>query len=82
MKKTLEGTVVSTKMEKTVVVIVVSTKPHPLYGKLVKVSKRYKADTNGKTVQLGDVVKISQTKPLSKDKHFIVTEITKTEVQK
>lgn len=75
MHKTLTGTIVSAAMQKTVVVEVTEHKPHPLYRKLLKRSKKFKADSNGKTLSVGDVVRISETRPLSKDKKFQVTEV-------
>jgi small subunit ribosomal protein S17 len=77
MKKTFVGTVVSLKMQNTVVVEVVRRKPHPLYKKLLKRSKKYKADLGGLTLSLGDRVKIEETKPLSKNKNFKVMEVVK-----
>lgn len=74
MAKTLNGTVVSTKMENTVVVEVSWKKPHPLYKKLLKRSKKYKVDSNGQTVNIGDRVAIVETKPMAKDKHFRLVE--------
>lgn len=77
MKKIFEGTVVSTKMQNTVVVEVIRQTPHKLYRKLLVRSKRLKADINGKEVKVGDKVKIEETKPLSSDKNFIVSEVKK-----
>jgi small subunit ribosomal protein S17 len=70
MAKTLKGTVVSVKMHNTAVVEVSWKAPHPIYKKLLKRSKKHKVDTTGYEVKLGDVVKIVETKPISKDKHF------------
>ncbi len=75
LSKIIAGTVVSTKMEKTVVVSYTRKVAHKKYGKLIKVTKRIKADTNGIEVSLGDSVKIQQTKPMSKGKFFKVIEI-------
>ncbi len=71
-KQTLSGTVVSTKMQKTVVVAIHRKVAHKLYGKLINVTKRIKADTNGMELKDGDVVVIQQAKPMSKNKNFIV----------
>ncbi len=69
--KTLQGVVVSDKMQKTVVVKVDRFEKHPKYGKYLKISKKYKAhDEAGHKV--GDVVTIVECRPMSKDKHFIV----------
>lgn len=73
-KKTFIGKVVSDKMQKTVVVEVERRAPHPMYRKIVRKMKRFKADTNGMTVVVSDVVKIEETRPLSRDKHFKVIE--------
>lgn len=72
MRKTIVGTVVSTKMDKTVVVSYTRKVAHKKYGKLIKVTKKIKADTNGMEIILGDTVKIEQTRPISKDKYFKV----------
>lgn len=77
MKKILEGKIVSLKMGNTVVVEVTRRVTHPLYKKLLKRSKRYKVDTNGITLSLGDSIKIVSTRPISKDKHFKVLEVKK-----
>jgi len=70
----LKGVVVSDKMNKTVVVAVSRFVKHPLYGKYYKVTKKYKAhDENGK-YKTGDQVEIMETKPISKDKKFIIKE--------
>lgn len=81
--KTFTGTITANKMLNTVVVEIVTRRPHPLYKKLQKRSKKYKADTTGQTVQVGDVVEIQQTRPISKDKYFkIIKVITKQEEAK
>ncbi len=72
MPKVLEGEVVSTKMQKTVVVKVVRTFSHPKYKKVVSKSKRYKAHNEGFNLREGDLVLIQESRPISKDKHFRV----------
>lgn len=72
MTKKLKGVVVSDKMAKTVVVDVTRYAKHPLYGKYVKKSKRYKAHDEKKEYKVGDKVIIHQTRPISKDKHWEV----------
>ncbi len=73
-KKQLVGTVVSNKMEKTVVVEVETKKRHPVYHKVVKKKKKFKAhDETG--VKVGDRVIIEETRPLSKSKRWIVAKI-------
>ena len=73
--KTFTGKVVSTKMKNTVVVEVEFLRAHPLYKKVLKKHKRLKADTNQMTVKTGDVVKIEEIRPMSRDKHFKVVHI-------
>jgi len=75
MAKTLKGTVVSIKMNGAVVVEVTRRVPHPKYKKLLKRSKKFKAALNGQTVQTGDTVSITETRPMSKDIHFAVTKV-------
>ncbi len=70
--RTFKGTVASTKMKDTVVVVVERFVKHPQYGKYVKRRKRMKAHDAGNTCVMGDVVTIRETKPISKDKTFIV----------
>jgi|SRR3989338_11062076 len=75
MKKILIGKIVSDKMQKTVVVQIDRKVRHPLYQKLVKKTKKLKADTNNLNLVYGQIVKIEQTRPISKDKYFKVIEI-------
>ncbi|MCI0542581.1 30S ribosomal protein S17 [bacterium] len=70
--KTLEGTVVSDKMQKTVVVLVERYIKHPKYGKFMKKSKKYKAHDEGGIYKVGDKVRIEEVRPMSKDKSFKV----------
>jgi small subunit ribosomal protein S17 len=72
INKTLSGTVVSAKMKNTVVVAIERKVAHKLYRKLIRVTKRIKADTNNMEVKEGDVVVIEQTRPISKSKNFKV----------
>jgi small subunit ribosomal protein S17 len=74
-RKTLVGTVTSDKMDKTVVVTVNRVTRHPLYGKVIKVSKKYKAHDENNEAKMGDVVRICECRPISKDKSFFVQEI-------
>ncbi|MEN9881335.1 MAG: hypothetical protein RLZZ308_518 [Candidatus Parcubacteria bacterium] len=71
-KKKLTGTVVSDKMDKTVVVNVSRYVAHKKYGKYFKIDKRYKAHDENNDYKLGDSVIIEECRPLSKDKNFIV----------
>ncbi|OGD25691.1 30S ribosomal protein S17 [Candidatus Azambacteria bacterium RIFCSPHIGHO2_01_FULL_40_24] len=72
MAKILKGTVVSDKMNKTVVVKVEDFKKHPRYGRYYKSSKKYKAHDEKGEFHIGDKVLIKETRPLSKDKSFAV----------
>jgi len=80
-RKTRIGRVVSNRMDKTVVVVVETTKHHPLYRKTIKKAVRYKADDAKNECGEGDVVRIVETRPLSKEKRWRVSEIiTRKEV--
>ncbi|MDD5146536.1 MAG: 30S ribosomal protein S17 [Candidatus Pacebacteria bacterium] len=81
MKKQLQGTIVSDKMQKTVVVEVERMVVHPKYRKRYMVSKRYKADNHNQPCQVGDVVVIEESKPISKDKKWRVVSVQRSEVQ-
>ena len=69
------GIVVSNKMDKTVVVEVMSQEKHPLYKKFVKKTKKYKAHDEQNTCGIGDTVEIMETRPLSKDKYHRVIRV-------
>lgn len=69
-KRTLQGTVVSNKMEKTITVRVDRQIRHPKYGKYYTVSKKYKAHDEKGFAQLGDIVEIKEVRPLSADKRW------------
>jgi len=75
MSKILKGVVVSLKMQKTAVVQVSRVIPHPIYKKLIKKDRRIKADTSLFKLAVGDRVKIQETKPISKQKAFKITEV-------
>ncbi|MGP1377140.1 MAG: 30S ribosomal protein S17 [Bulleidia sp.] len=74
-RKVLRGVVVSDKMDKTIVVEMDTTKSHPLYGRHVKYSVKFKAHDEKNEAKIGDVVEIMETRPLSKDKHFRLVRI-------
>jgi small subunit ribosomal protein S17 len=74
-RKVREGLVVSDKMDKTVVVAVETSKVHPLYKKAIRGIKKYKAHDENNACKIGDKVKIVETRPLSKEKSWRVTEI-------
>jgi len=69
------GRVVSNKMDKTVVVAVESYRPHPIYKKAVRRIKKFKAHDEQNACHIGDMVKIEETRPLSKEKRWRVVEI-------
>jgi small subunit ribosomal protein S17 len=74
-RKRLVGQVVSNKMQKTVVVAVRRTRRHPLYGKVIRVTKRYKAHDEHNDCRVGDLVQIVEFRPLSKEKRWAVEAI-------
>ncbi|TMI87736.1 MAG: 30S ribosomal protein S17 [Bacillati bacterium ANGP1] len=74
-RKTRVGMVVSDKMQKTVVVEVVTTGRHPLYRKIVRHSRRFKAHDEAGEAHLGDKVLIAETRPLSRDKRWRVAQV-------
>jgi small subunit ribosomal protein S17 len=73
--KTMIGRVVSDKMDKTVVVAVESLKRHRLYGKVIKDVRRYKAHDEENACRSGDLVRIEESRPYSKEKRWIVAEV-------
>ena len=75
MKRQLLGTVVSDKMDKTIVVGVEQSIRHALYGKSVKRTKKFKAHDENNECQIGDKVRIMETRPLSKDKRWRLVEV-------
>ena len=70
MRKTRIGTVVSNSMNKTIVVSIESSKKHPLYKKVVKSHKKFKVHDEKEEANVGDIVEIMETRPLSKEKRF------------
>ena len=77
MKKVIKGYVVSDKMNKTIVVNVFSLKKHPIYKKYLKWNRNYKAHDEKNECQLGDFVKIIESKSISKGKSYRLLEIIK-----
>ena len=75
IRKTKIGTVVSDKMDKTVVVAVKTKVRHPLYGKMINQTVKFKAHDEENSCGIGDTVKIMETRPLSKDKRWRLVEI-------
>lgn len=79
-RKVYRGTVVSDKMDKTITVMIETKKTHPLYGKRVKYSKKFKAHDELNEAKVGDKVVIMATRPLSATKRFRLVEIVEKAV--
>ena len=77
-RKFLEGTVVSDKMQKTRVVQVKWASRHPKYGKIVRTASKYKAHDEKNASKAGDVVRMMETRPLSKEKRWVIMEVVKS----
>ena len=75
LRKTRVGKVVSDKMDKTIVVAIQTSYKHPLYGKTMKRTFKLKAHDENNECQIGDTVKVMETRPLSKDKRWRLVEI-------
>lgn len=75
-KRILQGVVVSNKADKTVTVKVERRVTHPVYRKIVRVSKKYAAHDEQNTCQIGDKVKIQESRPISKTKSWVVLKET------
>ena len=75
LRKVMIGTVTSNKMDKTIVVAVQTNVKHPIYGKIVKKTYKLKAHDEENKCQIGDKVKVMETRPLSKDKRWRLVEI-------
>ena len=82
LRKVMIGTVTSNKMDKTIVVSVETSVKHPIYGKFVKRTYKLKAHDEENICQIGDKVKVMETRPLSKDKRFRVVEIVEKAIVK
>ncbi|OSM02457.1 30S ribosomal protein S17 [Magnetofaba australis] len=78
-KRIMQGVVVSDKMDKTVVVKVERKVRHPLYGKIVRLSKKYKAHDEENQYKSGDVVNIRESRSLSKDKNWEVVGVVQAQ---
>jgi small subunit ribosomal protein S17 len=74
-RKVRDGVVVSDKMQQTVIVVVQDLKPHPLYKKVVRASRRFKVHDEAGICHVGDRVRIAETRPLSKEKRWRVAEV-------
>ncbi len=76
-RKVMTGIVTSDKMDKTITVSVETIKQHPLYKKTIKTSKKYKSHDETNEAKAGDLVKIMETRPISKDKRWRLVEIVR-----
>ena len=74
-RKRLIGVVTSDKMDKTIVVEVATTKRHPVYGKVMRRVKKYKAHDESNDCRIGDRVQIIESRPISRHKRYMVTSI-------
>ena len=74
-KHVLIGRVLSNRMDKTVVVEVERKKRHPLYGKVIAMRKKYKAHDEENACEIGDIVEMIESRPLSREKRWLVTQI-------
>ena len=73
--RTLQGKVVSNKMDKTVSVLVPRSVKHPLIGKVIRLSNKFHAHDEKNELGIGDVVEITESKPISKNKSWVVTKV-------
>jgi small subunit ribosomal protein S17 len=74
-RRTKQGRVVSDKMDKTIVVVSETRVPHPVYGKIIRKSVKFKAHDEQNDAKTGDTVRIMECRPLSKDKRWRLVEI-------
>ena len=79
-RKVYQGRVVSDKMDKTITVVVETKRNHPVYGKRINYSKKLKAHDENNSAKTGDIVRVMETRPLSKDKRFRLVEIVEEAV--
>jgi small subunit ribosomal protein S17 len=79
-RKVYQGRVVSDKMDKTITVVVETYKKHPVYGKRVRYSKKFYVQDEKNEAKIGDIVRIMETRPLSKTKRFRLLEIVEKAV--
>jgi len=78
-RKILVGRVTSDKMDKTIVVRVDRLKRHTLYGKVIRFHNKYKAHDENNTAKIGDMVKIIESKPISKEKRWALVEVLESQ---
>jgi len=80
-RKVYQGRVVSDKMDKTIVVVVETRKQHPVYGKRVRYSKKYYVQDDNNEAKVNNIVRIMETRPLSKTKRFRLLDIVEKAVK-
>ncbi len=74
-RRVKQGKVTSNKMDKTIVVVTETRVPHPVYGKIIRKSVRFKAHDEKNEANIGDLVRIAETRPISRDKRWRLVEI-------
>ena len=79
-RKVYQGRVVSDKMDKTITVVIETKRNHHVYGKRINYSKKLKAHDENNSAKTGDIVRVMETRPLSKDKRFRLVEIVEEAV--
>ena len=79
-RKVYQGRVVSDKMDKTITVVIETKRNHPVYSKRINYSKKLKAHDENNSAKMGDIVRVMETRPLSKDKRFRLVEIVEEAV--
>ena len=79
-RKVYQGRVVSDKMDKTITVVIETKRNHPVYGNRINYSKKLKAHDENNSAKMGDIVRVMETRPLSKDKRFRLVEIVEEAV--
>ena len=79
-RKVYQGRVVSDKMDKTITVVIETKRNHPVYGKRINYSKKLKAHDENNSAKTGDIVRVMETRPLSKDIRFRLVEIVEEAV--
>jgi len=81
-RRRLQGTVISNKMDKTVVVVVERTRRHPLYKKIVRYTQKHMAHDESNALQVGDLVQMVESRPLSKRKRWVVESVIERAAEK
>lgn len=76
-RKEFKGIVISDKMQKTIIVRIMHLKKHPKYGRIIRKYNKFKVHDEKNIAKIGDIVRIQETRPLSKDKRFRLIEVIK-----